>query len=316
VGRYLRQFLTDPLVVDIPRIPRELLVRGIIVPFRAGRSARAYAKVWSPEGSPLVVHSRMLADRVASRLGPGWKVALGMRYGEPSLGSALERLRGCERIVSLPLYPQGAGATTGSTEREIDRLRKRGGFPPLVHALPFYRDEGFLESFAVRIRETLEARPGAHLVLSFHGLPERQVRKADPAGRCLGEGCCDRPAALETCYRAQCLWTARELARRLGLGQDGWTPSFQSRLGREPWLGPSTIEVAGALADRGIREVVVAAPSFVADCLETLEELGMALAEDFAARGGTLRTVPCPNADGSWAEAVAKIALSYLPPSP
>ena len=318
VAAYLRQFLTDPAVVDIPFLPRQLLVRGIIVPRRAARSAGAYAKVWTPEGSPLVVHSRRLAGAVAGILGPGWKVALGMRYGEPSLERALDELEaaGCRKIVSLPLYPQRAGATTGSTELELERIRRRRPGPPLVHAGAFFRDEGFLGAFADNIRGALGGMPGAHCVFSFHGLPERQVRKADATGRCLSEGCCSRREAIESCYKAQCLWTARALADRLGLAPGSWTASFQSRLGREPWLGPSTAEVVAGLREQGVRDVVVAAPSFVADCLETLEELGMALAESVRESGGRLRTVPCPNSDEAWARAVAGIALSYLPPSP
>lgn len=319
VAAYLRQFLTDPDVIDLPRIPREILVRGIVVPLRASRSARAYAKVWTPEGSPLLVHSRGLASGVARALGEGWKVALGMRYGEPSIGHALEELlaAGCDPIVALPLYPQMAGATTGSTRREIDRqLANRPAAARLVHARPFFREEGFLRAFEANIRATLEREPRSHLVISFHGLPERQVRKADPEGRCLvAEDCCRHDASLERCYRAQCLWTASALASRLGLTRERWTASFQSRLGRDPWLGPTTVETVEDLLDRGIRRIAVAAPSFVADCLETLEELGHGLAGRVESRGGRLHVVPCPNADEDWIRTVAQIALSYLPPS-
>lgn len=319
VAAYLRQFLTDPRVLDIPVVPRQLLVRGIIAPFRASRSARAYAKVWTPDGSPLVVHSRKLATKVAAKLGTGWKVALGMRYGNPSIESALDELvrAGCRRIVTFPLYPQYASATTGSTLEEVWRAASRAQVvPEIVPVSPFFRHPGFLGAFERRIRRVLQDHPQAHLVFSFHGLPERQVLKADPSGTCLTGECCLREESLATCYKAQCLATARALADRLELPTDRWTVAFQSRLGRIPWLGPSTTGTVDHLIDRGAREIVVAAPAFVADCLETLEELGMALSDSAKARGAGLWTVPCPNDGDDWAESVATIALSYLPPSP
>lgn len=318
VASYLSQFLTDRRAIDIGWLPRQLLVRGIIAPFRSRRSAHAYGKVWTPEGSPLVVHTRALAAKVGGMLGPGWRVAAGMRTGRPNLETALDELveAGCRRILLLPLYPQYASATTGSTLEEAWRLASRREVVPEIVPLPSFHDHpGFLAAFADRIRPVLDRAPSAKLVLSFHGLPERQIRKSDPVGNCLSPGCCESgEGAARGCYKAQCMATARGIARLLELPDDRWTVSFQSRLGRIPWIGPSTSGTLSDLSARGEREVVVATPSFVADCLETLEEIGMGLAGTFQADGGRLHLVPCPNSGDDWARTVAGMALSYLPP--
>ena len=318
VAAYLRHFLTDRRAIDIGWFPRQLLVRGIIAPFRSPRSARAYRKVWTPEGSPLVVHTRALATKVGGILGPEWRVAAGMRTGSPDLETALDGLlaEGCRRILILPLYPQYASATVGSTLEEAWKLASRKEVvPEIVPISPFHDHPGFLEAVADRIRPVLEQAPSARLVLSFHGLPERQIRKADPVGKCLTAGCCESGEGIHRgCYKAQCSATAAGLARVLGLPAERWTISFQSRLGRIPWIGPSTAQTLADLAAKGERDVVVATPSFVADCLETLEEIGMGLAERFEASGGRLHLVPCLNSGEDWARTVAGMALSYLPP--
>ncbi len=317
VRPYLRQFLTDRRVVDIPWLWRQLLVRGIIAPFRAPRSAKAYAKVWTPEGSPLLVHSRNLSEGVSRRLGAGWKVALGMRYGNPSLGSALSDLvgAGCSTILVLPLYPQYASATTGSTVEELWRLAGRLENVPDLRVLPpFPEHPGFVRVQAQRIVPLLEGRADEHVLFSFHGLPERQVRRADGSGRCLSGGCCDRLGeSNRLCYKAQCHATARALAAKLGLREGAWTVSFQSRLGRIPWIGPATEETARNLASRGCRNLVVATPAFVADCLETLEEVGMGVRDAFLGAGGErFALAPCLDTDPDWIDVVSEMATSYL----
>jgi len=318
VASYLSRFLTDRRAVDIPWLWRQLLVRGIIAPFRSGRSARAYAKIWTNEGSPLVVHTTALAAKVGERLGPGWKVAAGMRTGKPSLEEALDALAaaGCRRIVAMPLYPQYASATVGSTLEEVWRLAsRREVVPEIVAAGSFFEHPLFLDAVADRIRSVREPFRNAPVVFSFHGLPERQIRKADPTGTCLGGDCCERREGAERgCYKAQCHATARGLAVRLDLPPDRWSVSFQSRLGREAWIGPSTADTLSELAAGGCPHVVVATPSFVADCLETLEEIGIGLAKTFESKGGTLHLVPCLDTGEDWVDAVARMALSYLPP--
>ena len=317
VASYLRRFLTDPRAVDIPWLPRQLLVRGIIAPFRSRRSARAYAKSWTREGSPLGVHTLALAAKVGERLGPDWRVVAGMRTGRPSLGDALEALRseGCRRIVAMPLYPQYASATVGSTLEEVWRLAsRREVVPEIVPAGSFFEHPGFLDGVADRVRRVLEPLPNAPVVFSFHGLPQPPIRKGEHTGTCLGEGCCELPdGARRGCYKAQCHATARELSKRLHLPPDRWVVSFQSRLGRDAWIGPSTADTLSRLAADGCPDVVVATPSFVADCLETLEEIGIGLARAFESKGGALHLVPCLNSGDDWVDTVAEMALSYLP---
>lgn len=312
VRRYLREFLSDPRVIDIPALPRRLLIEAAILPRRPRRSAAAYRKVWLPEGSPLLVHSRALADALGRELGAGFRVALGMRYGEPTLADALAALRaqGCERVTVLPLYPQYAASSTGSAHARVAELAAASwDVPQLELSPPFYDDPGFLAAWEEVARAPLAGFAPDHVLFSFHGLPERQIRKSDPTGRhCLSRpDCCDAPgAALPRCYRAQCLATARALAARLGLPPAGWSYAFQSRLGRTPWIRPYTDERLPELAAAGAKRLAVLCPSFVADCLETLEEIGIrARAQWLAAGGDDLLLVPSLNAHPAWVSALA-----------
>jgi len=313
VRRFLREFLMDPRVVDLPPVARWLLVNVVIAPLRPFASARAYRQVWTEAGSPLLVHGRALRDRLAETLGATCVVELGMRYGEPSIGRALERLhaRDVERIVALPLFPQYAPATTGSVERKIVEERGRLPRPAPVQVLPaFPENAGFVEALAETARRALTGFHPDHWLFSFHGLPERQVLRADPSGRhCLrSETCCDALGDVNRdCYRAQCFATGRALARALALPEDAWSVSFQSRLGRTPWIGPYTDAILPELRERGVRRLAVACPSFVADCLETLEEIGIRAREQWRELGGEdLRLVPCLNAEPVWVQAVAR----------
>ena len=249
VRAYLREFLMDPRVLDLPALRRWLIVHLFILPFRPRRSAEAYAKIWTPEGSPLLVHGRALAAKVAARLGAGAEVALGMRYGNPSIASALKRLReaGAERLVVFPLYPQNSGATTGST---LDKVRDEtaGHWAPADIRIvpPFYDHPAFIDALAGLARPVIERIGPERVFFSFHGLPERQIRKADPGGgHCLARpDCCERIGeANRDCYRAQCFATARLLADRLALPAEQRRVCFQSRLGRTPWIGPHTDEL-------------------------------------------------------------------------
>jgi ferrochelatase len=312
VRRYLREFLSDPRVLDVPRPARWLLLHGLILPFRPRRSARAYASVWTPEGSPLLVHSRALAQGVAKALGPDFRVELAMRYGEPGIPRALERLdaEGVGRIVVLPLFPQYAASSGGSTLQAVYSEAGRRWSTPAIDALPpFYDDPGFLRTLAEVARPHLHRFRPNHVLLSFHGLPERHVRKSDRTGtHCLVRGsCCDAiGAANRDCYRAHCFATARGLAARLGLPAGGWSVAFQSRLGRTPWLRPYTDERLPELARGGVRRLAVATPSFLTDCLETLEEIGIRGRAQWRECGGEeLLLVPCPNAHPLWVETVA-----------
>jgi len=315
VRRYLRQFLADPRVLDIHPVGRWLLLNLIILPLRSSKSAAAYRKIWSERGSPLLWHSQDLVAAVREQLGPDWAVELGMRYGHPSIGSALEKLRsaGADRVVVFPLYPQYAVSSTGSTVAEVFRLAARPWSPPsLTFVEAFYDDPGFIEAFAAVGGPILKSAEPDHVLMSFHGLPERHMRKTDATGRhCLaGADCCDRiVSANRNCYRAQCFATARALAGGLGLAEGSWSVSFQSRLGRTPWIHPYTDVVIPRLAAEGRKRLVVFSPAFVADCLETVEEIGMRAKEQFLAAGGEqLTLVPSLNATPAWVDAVVALA--------
>ena len=316
VRRYLREFLSDPRVLDLPALPRWLLLHLVILPRRPRASAAAYRSIWTPAGSPLLVHSRALAEGVARELGPGFRVELGMRYGEPALAGALERLRaaGAERIVALPLYPQYAASSTASSLARVFELAAARWDVAAIRAVePFYGDPRFLDASAAVARGPLAAFRADHVLFSFHGLPERQIRKSDPSGTtCLARpDCCDVPApAHRRCYRAQCTATARALAARLELAPGSWSLAFQSRLGRTPWIRPYTDERLPELAARGAKRLAVLCPSFVADCLETVEEIGIRGREQWHALGGdALLLVPSLNAHPAWITAVATLVL-------
>lgn len=314
VRRYLREFLSDPRVIDLNPVGRWMLLNLIILPFRPAKSAEAYRKIWTEDGSPLLVHGEALVREVQARLGDGWKVVLAMRYGRPSLQDALHQLAeaGVHRVTAMPLYPQYASSTTGSTLERLYELAGEGEVVPSLTAVPPFHDaEAYLDAAAAITRDGLAGFDADHVLFSFHGLPERQVRKADPSGaHCLASAsCCEvEVPANRTCYRRQCFATARGLASRLGLADGAWSVSFQSRLGRTPWIRPYTDEVLRELAGRGVRRLAVATPAFVADCLETLEELGIRGKATFESAGGeAFRLVPSLNADPRWADAVAAL---------
>jgi ferrochelatase len=315
VRRYLREFLSDPRVIDIHPIGRWLLLNLVILPRRPRVSAAGYQKIWTDRGSPLLVHSMELARLVARELDGEMEVELGMRYGQPSLAVALDRLRkkGVRELTAVPLYPQGAAASTGSSLARLYELLKDSWDPlPVKIAGPFFAAPDFLDAFAQVARPVLDTARPEHVLFSFHGLPERQVRRSDPtASHCLSSAnCCDQLGpSNRDCYRAQSFFTARNLAQRLGLPPDRFTVSFQSRLGRTPWIKPYTDLFLLELARRGIKRLAVICPSFVADCLETLEEIGIRGRDSFLAAGGEeLALVPCLNTHPAWRDAVVKLA--------
>jgi ferrochelatase len=309
--RYLREFLGDPGVIDLPAPARWLLLELVILPRRPKTSAHAYQQIWLPEGSPLRVHTLALGGALATRL-DATPVEVGMRYGSPSLGDALESLRqrGARRFVFLPLFPHSAEATTGSIRGELSRLLAPG---ETARWMPrFYDDPGFLEAWRETAAPVLEEFEPDHVLVSYHSLPERHLRRADPQGtRCLTRAdCCEAAAsAASGCYRAQCYATTRCLQASLGLDPAHLSTSFQSRLGRARWIQPYTDEALRELAERGVRRLAVLCPSFVADCLETLEEIGIRGAAQWRELGGEqLRLVPCPNASPAMADALARLA--------
>jgi ferrochelatase len=314
VRRYLREFLGDPRVLDINPIGRALLLNLIILPTRPAKSAHAYQQIWDPErGSPLKFHSEDLAAGVAAALGDGWKVELAFRYGKPTIAAGLDALieAKVDKIVVLPLFPQHAMSSTETAFARVEELHaKRAGAPPLVPIGAFYSDPGFLDAFAAVGAPALEAARADHVLFSFHGLPVRHIHKTDVTkSHCFSSpACCDSMQS-PNCYRAQCYFTARELAKRLGLAAENYTVCFQSRLGRTPWIQPYTDVVLDEVAAKGVKRLAVFCPAFVADCLETIEEIGMRAKAQFTAHGGEeLVLVPSLNSSPAWVAAVAALA--------
>jgi ferrochelatase len=288
--RYLDEFLSDPFVVDANRILWWFVRKLIVLPFRSPVSAQLYRNVWTEAGSPLLVHSRAQRDGLTQVLGDTYRVALGMRCGSPSIEDGLRELTsaGCREVVLVPMFPQYSGTTVGTCVHEAQRVVKTlDPRPRLELTEPFFVDEGYVASVASGIRAAgLDGMD--HVVLSFHGLPERYVERGDP-------------------YRDQCEKTAAAIVAELGLEAGSWSLAFQSRFGRARWLEPDVAALVPALAP-GCRRVLVACPGFTADCLETLEEIGMRLRDGFLEAGGDeLRVVPCLNADAAWIDALAAI---------
>ena len=318
VRRYLREFLTDPRVIDINPVGRWLLLNLVILPFRPAKSAHAYQKIWTEQGSPLLFHSRGLTAGVQAALGPSYVVELGMRYGAPSIPAALAKLQAADpaKIVVLPLFPQYSSAATGSAMDRVYEIVGKAWNVPAVEAIgDFYDDPGFIAAFAQVARPHLEGFRPDFVLFSYHGLPERHMRKSDQTGRhCLqSPGCCAAiSSANRHCYRAQCYATTRALATQLALTDERHSVAFQSRLGRTPWIHPYTDEVLPELARAGKKRLAVMCPAFVADCLETVEEIGIRAKEQWRSLGGEdLILVPSLNAEPVWIEQVARMIRAH-----
>jgi ferrochelatase len=311
VRTYLREFLSDPRVLDMPAPARALLLNAVILPFRPRRSAEAYEKIWTAEGSPLTIHTDALATEVRKVLGPEYKVVFGMRYRHPSIAAAVDDLveAGCDRIVVLPLFPQYASASGGSAvAKTLELIGELNNVPDVTTIGAFYDEAGYLRAVAEVARRHLEVFRPDHALFSYHGLPEKQVRKTDPTGAwCLAtDSCCDRITdANRFCYRAQCFATTRGVAAELGLEAGMFSTTFQSRLAGQKWIEPYTDIELPKLYESGVRRIAVLTPSFTADCLETLEEIGIRLRAQWAQLGGEdFLLVPCVNADPVWVGAV------------
>lgn len=320
VRRYLREFLSDPRVLDINPLLRAFLLNVIILPFRPAKSAASYRKIWTEEGSPLLVYGNRVRDGVREGLEGRVQVELAMRYGKPSVESALQRFAdaGIDRVVLLPLFPQYSSAAFGSAVEHVYAEASKLWDIPCVHVIPpFYDHEAFIDAFATVAAPQLEGFDPDLVLMSFHGVPERHCTKSDPTGEhCLiKEGCCDAIVlANRNCYRAQCFATARALAAKLNIPADQYRVTFQSRLGRDPWIQPYTDEVAEELGREGVKRLAVMSPAFVADCLETIEELGMELRKDFKEAGGDdLLLVTSLNDSPGWIEAIVAMLEHETP---
>lgn len=311
--RYLRQFLSDPRVIDIAPAARWFLLNFVILPFRPKQSAHAYRTIWTERGSPLITNSEDFRDALREQF-PGAPIEIAMAYGNPSIPATIGRLTdmGVERIVVVPMFPQYASATTGSVLDGVYKTAaEKTNVPPLTVVAPYYNDPGFLDAWAEAAGPQLGSFEPDHILMSFHGLPERHIYKSDPTGlHCLKRpDCCDTYLQHNPhCYRAHCMATARGIAERLRLEEGTFTVCFQSKLGRDPWLSPATDVKLSELAKRGIKRLAVLSPAFVADCLETLEELGVRGRDDFLRNGGgEFALISSLNSHPRWVWAMSEI---------
>ncbi|RYY59383.1 MAG: ferrochelatase [Chitinophagaceae bacterium] len=312
--KYLNEFLMDERVIDVPWLLRTVLVRGLIVPLRAPKSAKAYKSIWTKDGSPLIALSNQLRDAVQAKT--DLPVELAMRYGSPSPKDAMDSLQQqypqLEELIVVPLYPHYAWSSYETAVEYAVTIHKKEKYKFRLSIVPpFYKDESYIESLADSMRPYLE-KPFDLLVFSYHGIPERHIKKRqadgvhdvnDP------DKCCTDPVIQEVCYRHQVITTTKLVAGKLGLPPEKYTLSFQSRLGRDPWLKPYTAKSLEEWPGKGYKKIVLACPAFVSDCLETLEEMGEEGREIFLEAGGESFTlVPCLNTNAKWVDAVLELS--------
>ncbi len=316
VRKYLREFLNDARVIDIPWIARKLLVNLIIVPVRAPKSAKIYEKLWTENGSPLLYYSVSLAGKLQSILGDSYEVELAMRYQSPSMDEVLERMRkkNYSRILILPLFPHYASATSGSAADKAMKIIKKWWVIPEVKIITqFWDDEGYLDAFTESGRQ-YNINDYDQVIFSYHGLPVRQVDKVYVDGKPCNDHNCENEITEENkyCYKAQCYATTRALAERLNIPADKYTVSFQSRLDKN-WLTPFTDKVVIEQAEKGAKKLLVFSPAFVADCLETVIEIGDEYQQLFREHGGEkVQLVESLNDNDTWAAAVKNLVEKNL----
>lgn len=311
VYRYLIEFLTDGRVIELPWLQRQLVVRGLIVPFRYRQSAKQYQQIWTKEGSPLMIYGQKVKDALQTTLGNKYLVELAMRYQEPSIEKGVASLlqAGVDHLIVLPLFPQYASATTGSVHQRVQEILSQYQVIPKLTLINNFATHPALINAFCTVASEYTVNEYDHILFSFHGLPEKHIIKADPHGKCLSRTCCSQLNALnQNCYSAQCYATARAIAQGLGLSEERYDISFQSRLGKDPWLQPYTQAKIQQLAHDGKKKVLVFCPAFVCDCLETLYEIGIENAQEFQHAGGQkLELVRGLNDHPAWIHALRTI---------
>ncbi|NOQ91380.1 MAG: ferrochelatase [Flavobacteriaceae bacterium] len=311
VRRYLDEFLMDERVIDIPYWKRFLLIKGIILNTRPKKSAKAYKKIWTKNGSPLIVFSKKFKEKVAQKI--KIPVALGMRYGSMSIKRAIQELNSqdVDRILLIPLYPHHAMSSTETVVVKVEEVIKKDFSNIHLDVLPaFYNDVEYINAMVENIKNHLSGFDYDHILFSYHGLPERHIIKSDPTNsHCKIDGsCCNKPSvAHKTCYRHQCFETTKLIAKELGLKEGVYSNSFQSRMLKDPWLKPYTDFELLQLPKQDVKKLVVITPAFVADCLETLEEIAMEGKKEFLNAGGVeFKHIPCMNDSEEWVDALSK----------
>lgn len=320
VRTYLREFLSDPRVIDIPTPIRKMILELFILPFRPKKSAHAYETIWTPEGSPLIVITERVAHKLRERL-EDVPVEIGMRYGNPSTEEGIRRLinRGVNDMLVIPLYPHYAMSSYETAmAKALERANAMAPGMRVTVLPPFYNHPRYIEALYEVARPYLEdAKEGFdHLLFSYHGIPERHLKKSDPSGSyCLHyEDCCEREhPAHSVCYRHQCFETTKLLAERARLSPDQYSLSFQSRLGSDPWLSPYTDHQLERLPSQQVKRLLVICPAFVSDCLETLEEINIAGRETFLEAGGkSFRYIPCLNEHDAWIDVLEHFSQQFI----
>ena len=318
VRTYLNEFLMDERVIDKPWLLRTLLVRGIIVPFRAPKSAEAYKSIWTEKGSPLIVISKQQEQALKKEIEE--PVVIAMRYGNPSPKDAFDSLLSknpdLEEVILVPMYPHYAMSSYETAVEYAKEHHKKGRYKfKLTTIKPYYDNEAYLEALEESMRPFVQGEFD-HILFSYHGVPERHIYKGDITGQhCLKvANCCDVPSeAHKYCYRHQCWVTTKLVTERLGIPKEKWGFSFQSRLGRDPWLQPYTAQRLEELPKEGVKKLLVVCPAFVADCLETLEEIAEEGKEIFLHAGGeSFEMIPCLNAHPLFIGAMAKWIRDYV----
>ena len=318
VRRYLREFLGDERVLDLPAAARWLLLEGILLRTRPKKSSHAYQQIWQPEGSPLIITSIAVQAKLRERLGGDVPVYLAMRYGNPSIASVMEQIAkdGIEELLLFPQYPHYAMSSWETVVVKVfEEAARLAPKVRITQVLPFYKDKDYIEAL-YNVCAPYFAQPHDHVLFSYHGIPERHLRKADSSkAHCTKvHDCCTTCSPIhETCYRAQCFATTRALAQRAGIDTSRYSVSFQSRLAGEPWLTPFTDQELQRFPKEGKKKLLVLCPAFVADCLETIEEISGEGKELFLGAGGeSFQQVPCLNDQPPYIDFVHKRVAAWL----
>lgn len=318
IKSYLREFLSDHRVINLPWLLRFILVNAIIIPFRSSKTLEAYKAIWTADGSPLLTNSRRLQQKLELNLNNNllhseqeFDVVLAMRYGEPSIKNALADLQqnNYTRIIIVPLYPQYASASSGSAlEKSLKYVSDFGYFPKIICINEFYLLPSYINSLVNSIKKSYFAQQqNHHIIFSYHGIPKKQLAVSKKTNSCCPDSMpCPVKNFPAKCYRAQCYATSRAIAEKLNLSPSQYTTCFQSRLGKLPWIKPYTDETLKTLRNNNISNITVVCPSFVSDCLETLEEIGMGLKDEWLALGGKgFNLIPCLNDSDDWVMALS-----------
>ena len=299
VWRYLREFLSDKRVITLPKFLRYALLYGIILPFRTHRTTHAYKQIWTKDGSPLRFHSEQICTDLQNQLGHNYIVSLGMRYGNPSLQDAILKLSTCSEITILPLFPHYSSAASGSAiEHALTIIAQQNVIPNLHIIRDFYKNEYFVQAESEQLKPYIKEYD--FILFSYHGLPQQHLHASGCVNNCTRQ-CPTITQDNFNCYRAQCFETSRMIAKKLNLSEERYATSFQSRLGKVVWVQPYTDQILSQLIENGIKSLAIVCPSFITDCLETIEEIGMQIEKQWLALGGEKFTlVPGLNENNTW----------------